>query len=720
MKKLVLTIFIAVYALTTFGQILQPATWQFAFSDQQAEIGGEVELVFTVTLDDTWHLYTVDLDPDIGPLPTSFEFIPDASYELVGEITQIGVHAAYDDTWQDTVQYFSEKAEFRQKIKVLSKNLSVKVNYEFLICTTVDGMCIPGDGDYTFANLKVVEAASRQETKQEKKQKEEIQEPTPQAEEAIQVAEVITNSKDIDTLVVIEETVVEGESATTVVNYDDAASTANPETYSLWKFAILAFMAGLAGLLTPCVFPMIPMTVTFFSASSKNKSAAIRNAMIYGISIIAIYTIAGTVVAKINGPEFANWLSTHWVPNIFFFIIFVVFAMSFLGMFEITLPSALVNKVDKQADKGGIYGAFFMAFTLVLVSFSCTGPIVGSILVESAGGQLLKPIVGMFAFSLAFAIPFTLFAIFPEWLSRLPKSGGWLNSVKVVLGFLELALGLKFLSIADQVYHWGLLDREVYLAIWIVIFAMIGFYLLGKLRLAHDSVLEKIGVPRLMLAIASFTFVVYLIPGLFGAPLKGLAGYLPPMSTHDYNLPQLIAQTGNTGTTGSMVENNYDICGQPKYADMLHFPHGIKGYFDLEQGIACAKQQNKPIFIDFTGHGCVNCREMEARVWSDPEVLRRLKNDYIVVALYIDEKTELPESEWYTSTFDNKVKKSIGKQNADFQITRFNNNAQPFYVLMDYNKKTIIEPKSYDLDIQNFISFLDEGKARFNAIADAN
>ncbi|MCK5705360.1 MAG: thioredoxin family protein, partial [Cyclobacteriaceae bacterium] len=386
------------------------------------------------------------------------------------------------------------------------------------------------------------------------------------------------------------------------------------------------------------------------------------------------------------------------------------FALSFFGLFEITLPSSWVNKADQQADKGGLGGIFFMAFTLVLVSFSCTGPIVGSILVEAAGGQILKPILGMFAFAMAFAVPFTLFAIFPEWLNSLPKSGGWLNSVKVVLGFLELAFALKFISIADQAYHWGILDREVYLAFWIVIFTLMGLYLLGKLRLPNDSPMEILSVPRLILAILTFTFVVYLIPGMFGAPLKSLAGYLPPISTHDFNMMQ-----AGTNSQFSVSSDEEKLCDQPKYSDFLHFPHGILGYFDYDQALACAKEQNKPIFIDFTGHGCVNCREMEARVWSDPEVLKRLNNDFIVLALYVDDKTDLPESEWYNSDYDNKVKKTIGKQNADLQIRKFNNNAQPFYIIMNHDEELLLEPKSYDLSISNFISFLESGKKIFAA-----
>jgi thiol:disulfide interchange protein DsbD len=477
------------------------------------------------------------------------------------------------------------------------------------------------------------------------------------------------------------------------------------EPYSLAGFMFLAFLAGLAALLTPCVFPMIPMTVTFFTRHSASRSQGITKALVYGVSIIVLYVLIGTVVSLINGPAFANFVSTHWLPNLLFFFIFILFGLSFLGLFDINIPGSVITKVDAQADKGGYIGVFFMAFTIVLVSFSCTGPLVGSILVESAGGKVIKPVAGMFAFSLAFALPFSLFAIFPQWLSSLPKSGGWLNSVKVVLGFLELALALKFLSIADQVYHWGILDREVFLAFWIVIFSLIGFYLLGKIKLASDPDTTKVSVPRTILAILTFTFVVYLLPGMFGAPLKSLAGYLPPQTTQDFDL--------NRASAGLFVANEQKITEKPKYSEFLKLPHGLTGFFDYKQGLEYAKKVNKPIFIDFTGHGCVNCREMEARVWSDPQVLRTLANDYVVIALYVDDKYELPKEDWYTSTYDNKVKRTIGAQNADFQITNFNNNAQPFYVLLNHDGEKLIEPKAYDLNADKFQDFLQEGVAQF-------
>ncbi len=420
----------------------------------------------------------------------------------------------------------------------------------------------------------------------------------------------------------------------------------------------------------------------------------------------------GTLIAILFGPGVANFFSTHWIPNVSFFLIFMFFAAWFFGMFEINLPNWMVSKSDKEVDKGGIGGPFFMAFTLVLVSFSCTGPIVGTILVESAGGAVLEPIIGMLGFSIAFALPFTLFAIFPSWLNSMPKSGGWLNAVKVILGFIEIALGLKFLSIADQTYHWGILDREVYLALWIVIFAMMGFYLLGKLKFKLDSDIKFVSVPRLLMALVTFSFVVYMIPGMFGAPLKALSGYLPPMTTHEFDIHEIIR---NNAVSGGSYDAENSICETPKYSDQLHLPHGLKGYFDYDQGLACAKSQNKPVFTDFTGHGCVNCRQMEDRVWGDPRVLKRLRENYILVALYVDDKNiKLPEEEWVTSSYDGKVKKTLGRKYQDFQITRFKQNSQPLYALLDTKGELLIAPRSYNLDIEEFIEFLDKGVEEFN------
>lgn len=671
------------FQVQSFGQLVSPPKWTIQLAEKDLKVGQEAEIVLKASIPMNWYIYSNDFDENAGPVLTTLSLEGSKGISAKEKLSPINPKKKFDKVWEADITYFSGIGEFRQKITITEPNVEIKGVVEYQMCSDVTGQCILYEEDFTIKATAVSDepAAANATT---------TQEPTVAPDSATQESTVATQPTEADSASKENRTVV----------------TLDPEEGKggLIGFMFVAFLAGLAALLTPCVFPMIPMTVTFFTGRAKSRAVGIRNAFIYGLSIIGIYTIAGTAVAAIQGPEFANWLSTHWVPNVFFFLVFIVFAMAFLGMFELTLPSGFVNKIDAKSDKGGLTGVFFMAFTLVLVSFSCTGPIVGSILIKSAGGDFITPIAGMFAFSLAFAIPFTLFAIFPEWLNSLPKSGGWLNSVKVVLGFLELALAFKFLSIADQVYHWGILDRDIYLAIWIVIFGLLGFYLLGKIRLPHDSKMEHIGVPRLMLAIVTFVFVVYMIPGLWGAPLKALSGYLPPMSSHDFNLLE-------NRTTGTSEVNTLDEV--TKYADFLHFPHGIQGYFDYKQALAAAKKQGKPLFIDFTGHGCVNCREMEARVWSDPQVLQRLKNDFVMVALYIDERHPLPESDWYTSTYDGKVKSTIGKQNADFQITRFNNNAQPYYVILDHNEELLVKPKAYDTNIQNFVNFLEEAKAEF-------
>ncbi len=672
MKKIIFTLLLTGLILPlSFSQVIKPISWEQEILTENIKEGDTIILSFQATIDKNWYLYSSDFDPDLGPILTEFNFEPNESYILLDSIIPINPSKAYDDLWDGEYTYFKEEGEFQHKVIVKSLPFDISGSYIYQVCSEIDGKCVLFDEEFSFGEK--LESPQKKTTKNDEK-------------------------------AITEKQGKQGKKGSFLLDKD--ANT----PYSLLTFMLVAFLGGLAALLTPCVFPMIPMTVTFFTGQSKTKAGALRKALIFGISIVLIYVVAGTVVAVFNGPEFANWLSTHWVPNVIFFLVFFIFALSFLGLFEINLPTSFINKVDAKADKGGLGGVFFMAFTLVLVSFSCTGPIVGSILVESAGGQVIKPLIGMFGFSMAFAIPFTLFAIFPEWLNNLPKSGGWLNSVKVVLGFLELALGLKFLSIADQAYHWGILDREIYLLLWIVIFTFLGFYLLGKIRLAHDSVLEKISVPRLMLSIITFSFVLYMIPGLFGAPLKAMAGYLPPMSSHDFDIPAIIRESTGSKT---IIEN--EQCEEPKYADFLEFPHGIKGYFDYDQALACAKALNKPIFIDFTGHGCVNCREMEARVWSEPEVLKRLNNDFVMLALYVDDKKELPESEWYTSEYDGKVKKSIGKQNADFQISRFNNNAQPYYVILDTDGEILVDPIAYERSVSRFVEFLEAGKAKFRA-----
>lgn len=642
--------------LNLSAQVLHPADWKVSLSEKEPTAGQEVNLVFDVDIDAKWYLYSTDFDPDLGPMITEFFFEPNTSYELVGGIQPINPSKKYDSLWEGEVSYFKKEAQFIQKVKILDAAFDISGSYSYQVCSDIDGKCIPFEEEFSLKGKGVKPVA-----------------------------------------------VDEGESK----EQGWLKQRDSTDPYSLLSFMLVAFLAGLAALLTPCVFPMIPMTVTYFTGKDKHKKGRFVHSLFYGFSIILIYSLIGAVLAPFMGPETANELATGWLPNVVFFVVFVVFALSFFGLFEITLPHRWVNGVDQLGDKGGLIGIFFMALTLVLVSFSCTGPIVGSILVESAGGISLKPILGMFAFSAAFAIPFSLFAFFPNWLQSLPKSGGWLNTVKVVLGFLELALAFKFLSIADQAYHWGILDREIYLGIWIVIFTLLGFYLLGKIKLPGDSDQNIVSVPRLLLAMVTFTFVVYLIPGMFGAPLKALAGYLPPASTHDFDL------WAKTQGSAPYAPPANEGCEEPLYNDFLHWPHGLSGYFDYEQALACAQQLNKPIFVDFTGHGCVNCREMEARVWSEGPVLQRLREDFVLLALYVDDKTELPGERWYESTYDGKMKKTIGRQNADFQITRFQNNAQPFYVILDSQGQIITEPKAYDLNVDNFVEFLERGKKAF-------
>ncbi|MDB5261686.1 MAG: thiol:disulfide interchange protein DsbD [Adhaeribacter sp.] len=712
--------------LAVQAQILHPARWGYDVSSREVKVGEEVELIFNVTITPDWYLYSSDFDPELGPMVTTFTFQKDASYALVGKIKPVNPKKKYDKIFDGEYTYFTGQAQFRQRIKVLNPRLNIKGAYEYQVCSDVDGKCIPFDDTFVFNQITVsgtvqpapstgatapTEASGISQAMPVPPEESGVLADDPEFQNLIaEVDAARADSARKAAALVATSTDTSGE-APTVAEPVITDGSATPSGSGLSSFMALAFLTGLLALLTPCVFPMVPMTVTFFTGNSNNRGQAIFKALIYGLSIVVIYTLIGTIFSKLAGPEAANFISTHWLPNILFFLIFLVFGMSFLGMFEITLPSSLVNKADAQADKGGWYGVFFMAFTLVLVSFSCTGPLVGSILVSSAGGETLKPIVGMLAYSTAFALPFTLFAAFPSWLKSLPRSGGWLNSIKVCLGIIELALALKFLSMADQAYHWGILDRDIYIAIWIVLFTLMGFYLLGKLKFSHDSDLKFISVPRILMAIAVFSFVVYLIPGLFGAPLKSLAGYLPPQSSHDFDLNQIIRQQ-NQGAAVSAPVN--ELCEEPKYGDFLELPHGLSGYFDLAQARRCAIAQNKPIFIDFTGHACVNCREMEANVWSDPEVLKRLQNDFVIVALYVDDKAELPRNEWYVSAYDKKEKRTIGKKNADYQITRFQNNAQPFYIIMDPNtEKPLVQPLAYNLNVAQFAAFLDSGKKQF-------
>jgi len=674
MKKAFLVLLaLMIGSIAIYAQLVEPVQWSFStkkISDTQ------YDLIIQAQIEPGWHVYGVKL-PEGGPLPVEIAFEESNLFTPIDSLREEpAAKVTFDDMFEMEVGLHDGQAKFIHRVEIKG-NETVLIKGELSGQACDDKQCTLIGTDFEFRlNPKAIESQGK------------------------------------------DSPGVAGEKIDRDTGTNQAFDPRAPidlTSRSLWSLFFIAFLAGLIALLTPCVFPMIPMTVSFFMHGSKSKRRSLFSALFFGFSIIAIYTVIGTLVAILFGPGIANFLSTHWIPNVLFFLIFIFFAAWFFGMFEITLPSWMISKTDQQVDKGGFGGPFFMAFTLVLVSFSCTGPIVGTILVESAGGALLEPIIGMLGFSLAFALPFTLFAIFPSWLTGLPKSGGWLNSVKVVLGFIELALGLKFLSVADQTYHWGLLDREVYLAIWIVIFTLLGFYLLGKIQFKHDSEVKHLGVFRLFLVIVTFSFVVYLIPGMIGAPLKALAGYLPPITTHDFDLKEVIRQNaGATYHSSPSAETAQTPCEKPRYSDRLKLPHGLIGYFDYEQGLACAKSQNKPVFIDFTGHGCVNCREMEDRVWSDPRVLLRLREEYVIIALYVDDKSiKLEESEWVTSSYDGKVKKTLGKKYQDFQITRFGTNSQPYYCLLDNEGNLLIDPMAYDLDVDKFIEFLDRGIQEF-------
>jgi thiol:disulfide interchange protein len=667
MRKILLLIFFLSVS-QAFSQIIEPVKWSFS-SEKLTD--STANLYLTATIDKDWHIYSQTIVGE-GPIPTSFTFEKSTDYQLIGKVYEPTGIKEFDENFEINVTYFINSVTFVQAIKIISdKDFTVKGTLEFMACAKA---CIPPtEVDFSF-NIKGFTKAKP--------------------------VEDTTTTGSIDSVPKVDN----DSAANASVVSDDSDITGKNST--LWWFFILAFGGGLLAILTPCVFPMIPMTVAYFMKSGgKGKIQA----FIYGISIIVIYTLFGTIIALVFGENFGNWLSTHWIPNVLFFLIFVIFAAAFFGYFEITMPGWMVNKAVAQEDRKGYMGIFFMALTLVLVSFSCTGPIVGTIVVEAAGGQFIKPIVGMLGFSLAFAIPFTLFALFPQWLQKLPKSGGWLNTVKVILGFIELAFALKFLNVPDQTYHWGILDREVYLSFWVVIGTMLGLYLVGKIKFPHDSDYPVIkSFPRLLSAIVVFAFVVYMIPGLWGAPLKALSGWLPPMETQDFDVSEIVRVNSGAG-----VDTAIDSTEVAKYTDKLKLPHGLKGYFDYDQALRVAKKLNKPVFVDFTGHGCTNCREMENRVWSDPEVLKRLRENFVVVALYVDDKViEMPESEWYTNS-SGKLVKLLGKKNSEIQIKKYEANAQPFYVLLDTNDSMLVKPKAYDLSIENFIDFLDSGLKEF-------
>jgi thiol:disulfide interchange protein DsbD len=674
------------------AQLKNEPVWKITSNKPEVKVGDVIEISLTSVIEKDWYMYSNDMDPNLGPIAAEFTWKKDASYALVGKTKPIGSHKHFEEVWPGTVSTMKGTAKFIQKIKILKANPKVEVDIYFQECSEVTGMCMPPfEQKYELKGLTVL-AMNEGETQDTKA--------AINSTSKLDSNALVNNDNENNTAT---KTITD--TGNTVVNTDENLEDKIKNSGLLALF-LLSFGFGLTALATPCVYPMIPMTVSFFTKKSATKIEGIFKGLTFGGSIIFIYTVIGLVVSVLFGENAGNIISTHWLPNLLFFAIFFVFGISFLGLFEITLPSGFVNSIDKKSSLGSFGGIFFMAFTLTLVSFSCTGPIAGAVLGQAAtNGEFLRPIVAMFGFSLAFALPFTLFAIFPSWLQNLPKSGSWLNSVKVVLGFVELAFAFKFFSNADVVYHWRILDREIYLAIWIVLAILLGMYLLGKIKFSHDSDMPYVGVPRFLLACVSFCFAVYMVPGLFGAPLKGLSGLLPPMQTQDFVL--------NTNNDHPTIQQSINSKPKTKHSDFLHLPHGLTGYYDYKEGLAASKATGKPIFVDFTGHACVNCRKMEEYVWAKPEVLKRLQNDFIIVSLYVDEKKELPENEWYTSARDGKVKKTIAQQNSDLQITKYHFSAQPQYIVIDGSEKQLSGPRFYDTDEAAFVQFLDNGKAAF-------
>jgi thiol:disulfide interchange protein len=688
MKKIIALWVLIIIGFTGFSQILKPVKWSFS---SQSINEKEAYLIATATIEKGWHVYSQDIGEG-GPIPTTLTFVKSPDYKLEGKTTEAPkAVSAYDKNFGMQISWHESNAIFKQKIKLNKPDITVKGTLEFMVCN--DKQCLPPeDIDFSIAvkSSKTNNLASADVKT------------TPATVNENNKSAIVTN----DSSSVTNDTIKSSAISTSLDSFKIDAKPIEDKSskQSLWAIFIAGFIGGLLALIMPCIFPMLPLTVSFFTKKAGSRAKAISHAFIYGLSIIVIYVLLGLAITIFFGSDALNDLASNGTFNFLFFLLLVVFAISFFGAFDINLPSSWANKMDEKSDKGGLAGLFFMAFALALVSFSCTGPIIGTLLVQAASmGERIGPAVGMFGFALALAIPFTLFAAFPSLLKSLPKSGGWLNSVKVTLGFIELALALKFLSNVDLAYHWGLLDREVFLVLWIVIFAMLGFYILGKIKFSHDSDLPFITIPRLFLSIIIFAFTIYMVPGLWGAPLKSISAWLPPQTTQDFDLYT------NTLSSPNIQQDTV----KKKYAGLFKAPHNLDAFFDYEQGLTYAKSQNKPVLIDFTGHSCVNCRKMEASVWSDKEVLKRLKEDYVLISLYVDDKTDLPESEQYVSKFSGKKIKTLGNKWSDFQASTFKTNSQPYYVIVNNNSKVLVAPQAFDLNIKNYINFLDSGLAAY-------
>lgn len=696
MNKFFLYLLLTIVSLSTVqSQILDPVKWSTSVKKISET---EYDLISKATIEGGWHLYS-QVVPEGGPLPTVFTFEENNAYKTIGKVKEGKGVTELDPVFDMIITFFSNTATFTQRVQLTGdKGTTIKGEVEFMVCD--DTRCLPPnyvdlifkipdpkkDSDSAIAAVDTDDSKSDDEKDEEKN-----------------VEEIVPSTTDFLENVTTTDT-IQGAAQTSDSSKAAVEQTKKQESKGLWTIFVVAFLFGFTALLTPCVFPMIPMTVSFFTKQSKSRAAGIKNAIIYGIAIIVIYVFLGAIVTWFFGADALNALSTNVWFNFFFFILLVIFALSFLGAFEIMLPNSWANKVDRQADRGGIIGIFFMALALAIVSFSCTGPIIGTLLVEAASKGGIAPFVGMFGFSLALAMPFALFAAFPGWMNSLPKSGGWLNTVKVFLGFLELALAFKFLSNADLVLQLHWLEREVFLAIWIAVFGALTLYLFGKFQLPHDSPIDKLSVGRLSIGLIVAAFTIYLIPGLWGAPLKLISGFPPPMqySESPYGVGYTKLGSGGSAATAEFPEG-------------AHLgPHDILAFHDYETGLAYAKKVGKPVLVDFTGHACVNCRKMEERVWSEPKILKLLNNDVVLISLYVDDKRPLPEGEKYISEISGKELKYIGQKWSEFQILRYKANAQPFYVLMDHNEENLIDPVGYTPDIEEYYDWLQNGVGAFD------
>jgi len=684
-------VFLIVFAQKSSAQILNPIKWSFEWVATS-----ETEGLFRAKarIDKGWHLYAQEMNTEDGQGPerTVFTFNPSADWQRLGKVVERSkVYEEKAEVWDGLlVRYFKNEAVFEQKFKIKRDGARLKGNVYAMVCD--DKQCLPPEE--TEFDLVFSRAGA----------------PVQSGSDTSTAGEMIGRSDSSGANKGASDAAVPTEDPTAELTTDDASTKGATAKGALWGIFLAGLLGGFIALLTPCVFPMIPLTVSYFTKQTGSRREGVMKALLYGFSIVVIYVGLGLIVTFVFGSDALNAMASDIWFNLAFFVLLLVFGISFLGAFELTLPSSWVNKADTNSERGGWAGIFFMAFTLALVSFSCTGPIIGTLLVEAATrGAVLGPAVGMTGFALALALPFSLFALFPGWLKSLPRSGGWLNRVKVVLGLLELAFALKFLSNVDLAYHWGILDREVFLVIWIALFLSLSLYLMGFIRFPHDDPgPEPLSVPRFLLSVVALSFTFYLVPGLWGAPLKSVNAFLPPMATQDFDMS--VSKQGGGG-----VNHSAPAPGQAGtlYSDLFHCPHGLSCFFDLDEGLAYAEKANKPVMIDFTGHSCVNCRKMEASVWADPEVLQMLRDSFVLISLYVDDKTALPASQQYVSSFSGKKVKTLGNKWSDYQASVFGINSQPYYVLMTGKKKQLTTPSAYDPDIERYRIFLRSGLRAF-------